>query len=156
MEQFSHAPSNSQAIETITVSWLAPAPSQTDASDRRLLAWLKTLQPRQKLIVRMAHSLGVMRLHRFVTAVALTAFVGTEVVALSPALAWGGGGGPGNIYVPLPPELSPWPQVPQVPIFGGQNTSGPPPQSSPHSPQAPGEGTATPSSNSSRQIERSP
>jgi hypothetical protein len=154
MGQISTAPSNSQAIETMTVSWLAPAPSLIDVGNRRVLAWRKTLPSRQELIERMAHGLGVMRLNRFVTALALTSFVGTQVVALSPALAWGGGGGPGNVYVPLPPELSPWPQVPQVPIFGGQSTSGPPPQSSRHSPHAPEENTATPRSNSSRQIER--
>ena len=99
-----------------------------------------------------------MRPHSVLAAVALTTFIGTQVVALSPALAWGGG--PGAVapaYVQLPPQLSPWPQVPQVPIFGGQNTFGQAPQSSasPQSPQAPGEGTA-PTSNSSGQIERSP
>lgn len=69
-----------------------------------------------------------MRLHRILTGVGLTVLVCAPLVNPTPALAWGGWGtGPG-ISIPLPPNLEPYPQVAQVPIFGGQNNSVTPPQ----------------------------
>lgn len=55
-----------------------------------------------------------MRLRGFITAVALTAFVGAKIAALSPAAARGAAGGFSPVtgaYVRLPPQLRPWPQV---------------------------------------------
>jgi hypothetical protein len=111
-----------------------------------------------------------MYLQYFVTAVALATFVGTQFVARSPAIARGAAGGfsPGTgAYIPLPPQLEPWQQVKQVPIFGGQDTFGQAAQSTaaPQSAQAPGEDAFNASStlvapgvarNPSGQIERSP
>jgi hypothetical protein len=70
-----------------------------------------------------------MRLHRIVTVVGLTALIGAPLVAPSSAMAWGGWG-TGNVDLQLPPQLSPWPQVAQVPIFGGQTTFAQEPQPS--------------------------
>jgi hypothetical protein len=59
-----------------------------------------------------------MRLHRFLTVAALT--VGAPVVAATSALAYGTWNTPGySVQVQLPPFVSPWSQVAQVPIFGG-------------------------------------
>jgi hypothetical protein len=109
-----------------------------------------------------------MRVHSFLTAVALTTFVGAQIVGLSPALAWGAYSPVAPAYVPpLPPQLEPWQQVKQVPIFGGEETVGQAPQSTaaPQTAQVPGDDSSNGSStfvapgverNSSGQIERSP
>jgi len=70
-----------------------------------------------------------MRVHRVLTVVGLAALIGTPLLAPSSAMAWGGWG-TGNVYVQLPPQLSPWPQVAQVPIFGGQEALAQAPQPS--------------------------
>ncbi len=59
-----------------------------------------------------------MRLYRFLTAAAL--IVGAPMVAATPALAFGNWSTPGySVQLQLPPTVSPWPQVAQVPLFGG-------------------------------------
>lgn len=59
-----------------------------------------------------------MRLHRFLMAAALV--VGAPLVAATPALAFGSWNTPGySVQLQLPPTVSPWPQVAQVPLFGG-------------------------------------
>jgi hypothetical protein len=61
-----------------------------------------------------------MRLHGFLTVAALAALVGAPLVAATPAAAFGVWNTPGySVQVQLPPMLSPWPQMAQVPIFGG-------------------------------------
>jgi hypothetical protein len=59
-----------------------------------------------------------MRLHRFLMAAALV--VGAPLVAATPALAFGSWNTPGySVQLQLPSTVSPWPQVAQVPLFGG-------------------------------------
>lgn len=59
-----------------------------------------------------------MRLHRFLASAAL--LVGAPLVATAPAFAGAGGFNPGvGIPMQLPAIVQPWPQVAQVPIFGG-------------------------------------
>lgn len=59
-----------------------------------------------------------MRLHRFLTAAALMA--GAPILAATPALAFGTWNTPGySVQLQLPPLVSPWPEVAQVPVFGG-------------------------------------
>ena len=111
-----------------------------------------------------------MHRHSLVIAIAMTTFVGTLVVALSGAAARGAAGGFSPVtgaYVHLPPQLQPWPQVTQVPIFGGETAHGQPspPAGAPQSARAPAEGPPAAAStffapgverNSSGHIERSP
>lgn len=59
-----------------------------------------------------------MRLHRFLTAAALMA--GAPILAATPALAFGTWNTPGySVQLQLPALVSPWPEVAQVPVFGG-------------------------------------
>jgi hypothetical protein len=61
-----------------------------------------------------------MRLQRILPAAALAAAIGAPLVTATPALAFGIWGTPGySVQLQLPAMMSPWPQVAQVPLFGG-------------------------------------
>ncbi len=64
-----------------------------------------------------------MHLHRILTAVGLAALVGAPLIASSPAMAWGSWGAGSGVEIQLPPVVREWPQVAQVPIFGGPSNS---------------------------------
>jgi len=84
-----------------------------------------------------------MRLHGFLPAVALAAFVGIEVVAVSSALAWPVAPG----YVPpMPAQFDSRQEVTQVPMFGDQGTTAqmPLPSEAPQTAQVPESAQALP------------
>lgn len=60
-----------------------------------------------------------MRVQPILTAIAGAALVGVPLVAATPASAFGVWNTPPySVQVQLPPTVSPWPQVAQVPVFG--------------------------------------
>ena len=80
-----------------------------------------------------------MRLHRILTAAALTMMASAPLVASSPAFAQMAQEGL-SVRVPSPPA------VPQVPLFGGQETAGQTPEPNVQTAQVPdqGKGNASP------------